>query len=727
MASRLQSRQRLVGLGALSLLVALAASGMGPELASGASAASADPVESTTTLPTSPEDVNPAPLVTINTMAKENSHQGVLIDPHRNLELPACPQNVTSGPNMSCFYADPSPDSWVQLVVLNRETLSFISNTDLQCPEATEKRFEDKFNYLGNPCNKLLSSTIGALNSGDLVVAVNQPGTPNVQPPIGLDAVLGSIGGNSGIGANPAWSDASNGSNPKTQIDPVRGTFSAIGVPGLARDQGISNTSMNFKDSGSGALNAPVTIDNSLLYTPTDTAAALSGTNSNLMPLAKVLFEPASLWPEQAQAEQAQADKAKADTEAAKAEAEEQATQAAERTAALSALGHAAALGADPRAAYYTEGLNFDWDPALYAIRNAQFSALDPPASGFDKTQFKWAKDELEKEIIDVKAVDSYILKLASAYTNAKGALWSTFGEVTTYVNNSVENTNEERVAANVRDVLGAILTIGSAIPGLGVAPSIVSAAYTVAVYFATHGEQSTAQPFDVTAAHLGVQLTSRLDAAETEMELSWRDILVADYQKMRTVALCSPLAPTRACPDPAQGWHLTSFDVQKVKKTLELALERTLYLSLVPAKYHILVNIYNDTAHDSYPFHPEYKVTAAMVRGDPSLFRCVGFGTPFPKGTGTYQRSDSDEVYVLTNDPPGLDAFKSASAVLFARMFSPPNGNGDWSKTVNTGGVGINEADFFNSNYISTKKSVTFVAKFPARGFTCSLHYPGR
>ena len=660
-------------------------------------------------------------------MAKEGPSYGVLIDPHRNLALPGCPQNVRSGPDISCFYADPSPDSWVQIVVLSRDVLSLVSNTDLQCPEATEKRFEDKFNYFGNPCNKLLSSTIGALSSSDLVVAVNQPGTPNVQPPIGIDAVLGNIGGNSGIGASPAWYDASNGSNPKTQIDPVRGTFSAIGVPGLARDQAISNASMNFKDSGSGALNAAVTIDNSLLYTPTDTASALSGTNSNLMPLAKVLFEPASLWPEQAQAEQAQADKAKADTEAAKTKAEELATQAAERTAAVTALGVAASLGADPRAAYYSEALNFDWDPALNDIHNAQFSALDPPASGFDKTEFKWAKGELTQEINDVKAVDSYILKLASAYTNAKGALWSSFGEVTTYVNNSVENANDERVAATVRDVLGAILTIGSAIPGLGVAPSIVSAAYTVAVYFATHGTQSTAQPFDVTAAHLGAQLTSRLDAAETEIELSWRDILVADYQKMRTVALCSPLAPTRACPDPAQGWHLSSFDVQKVKKTLELALERTLYLSLVPAKYHILVDIYNGTPHPNDPFNPKEKVTATMVRGDPSLFRCVGFGTPFPKGTGTYQRSNSDEVYVLTNDPPGFDAFKSASAVLFARMFSPPNGNGKWSDTVNNGGLGINEADFFNSNYISKEKSVTFAAKFGGRSVFCSLHYPGK
>ena len=259
------------------------------------------------------------------------------------------------------------------------------------------------------------------------------------------------------------------------------------------------------------------------------------------------------------------------------------------------------------------------------------------------RREFKWAKGELtQEEINDVKAVDSYILKLASAYTNAKGALWSSFGEVTTYVNNSVENANDERVAATVRDVLGAILTIGSAIPGLGVAPSIVSAAYTVAVYFATHGTQSTAQPFDVTAAHLGAQLTSRLDAAETEIELSWRDILVADYQKMRTVALCSPLAPTRACPDPAQGWHLSSFDVQKkVKKTLELALERALYLSLVPAG-----RVSHSRRHlqrhppPQHPFNPKEKVTATMVRGDPSLFRCVGFGTPFPKGTGTYQRS---------------------------------------------------------------------------------------
>ena len=109
----------------------------------------------------------------------------------------------------------------------------------------------------------------------------------------------------------------------------------------------------------------PSLSSNSLLYTPTDTASALSGTNSNLMPLAKVLFEPASLWPEQAQAEQAQADKAKADTEAAKTKAEELATQAAERTAAVTALGVAASLGADPRAAYYSEALQLRLEPRV--------------------------------------------------------------------------------------------------------------------------------------------------------------------------------------------------------------------------------------------------------------------------------------------------------------------------------------------------------------------------
>jgi hypothetical protein len=242
MASGLRSRQRLVGLGSLSLLVALAASGMGAELASRASAASADPTEPPTTIPTPPVDVNPAPLVTISTMAKEDSSYGVLIDPHRDVELPGCPQNVMSGPDMRCFYADPSADSWVQIVVLSRENLSLVSNTDIKCPIATQKRFEDAFNYFDNPCNKLLSNTIGALSPSDLVVAVNQPGLNSIQPPIGIDAVLGNIGGNSGIGASPAWYDASNGSNPKTRIDPVRGTFSAIGVPGLARDQAISNT-----------------------------------------------------------------------------------------------------------------------------------------------------------------------------------------------------------------------------------------------------------------------------------------------------------------------------------------------------------------------------------------------------------------------------------------------------------------------------------------------------
>jgi hypothetical protein len=121
-----------------------------------------------------------APLVTVHTMTKVGGKWGVLLESFRDIPVKNCPQTIRSAYGDACFYADPltdGPGPWVQVVVLNRRDLSLKENRDIYCRQATDKPREAEFDWDGNPCNAELSNLIARLNSGDLVIVVNQPET----------------------------------------------------------------------------------------------------------------------------------------------------------------------------------------------------------------------------------------------------------------------------------------------------------------------------------------------------------------------------------------------------------------------------------------------------------------------------------------------------------------------------------------------------------------------
>jgi hypothetical protein len=148
-------------------------------------------------------------------MGKEDGKEGVLIHTYRDADggaaLPGCPETISSAFGDSCFYADPSNGtSWVQLLVLSRNDLSLVSDTDLTCTAATGTPQEYDFDSgtTGKGCTAALSGTIAKLDDGDLVIAVNQPGIEadkTQQPPVGVGATLGGVGSNQGIGGPATW------------------------------------------------------------------------------------------------------------------------------------------------------------------------------------------------------------------------------------------------------------------------------------------------------------------------------------------------------------------------------------------------------------------------------------------------------------------------------------------------------------------------------------------
>lgn len=323
-------------------------------------ASTATTVPESTTTTTSPQGltyVTPIapPLITISTMAKVGDHYGILIDTHRTTPIP-CGTNggqpITDNGDFRCFYADPTPDSWLQVLVLNRASLTPVSNQDLACPTATQYPHESDFDTVpghGSTCTKTLSDLIAGVDSNNMVVVSNQPGTATAQPPVGAAAVLGSVGQNHGIGADPVWYNSPDHGLHLPAA--VRGTFSAVGVPGWAPKSGLSNSSSPAGPMGAGALVVDVTVNNQGQYQPTNYMTALATADPHTVPVSKVLFQRASPWPDLAQG----CDSSKPTLQGS--------------MAAISAVGQGANLGTDPRSQYYSQPPGYDWAERIQVIQ----------------------------------------------------------------------------------------------------------------------------------------------------------------------------------------------------------------------------------------------------------------------------------------------------------------------------------------------------------------------
>ena len=76
------------------------------------------------------------------------------------------------------------------------------------------------------------------------------------------------------------------------------------------------------------------------------------------------------------------------------------------------------------------------------------------------------------------------------------------------------------------------------------VATTIAMTVYDAASGFASFGAGSSQASFNTDAASYGQQLAARLDATETEILFRWRNIIVADYGKLKTVSDCASGRP---------------------------------------------------------------------------------------------------------------------------------------------------------------------------------------
>ena len=210
--------------------------------------------------------IDPVPIVTIDTQARDGSSTGV---------------RITKPDGSQVFYPASAAD-WMQVLVLNRSTLDLVSNTSYACPAAAAAPNDQA----GHQCAMDLATTLSPLDATSLVIASSPAlpsGAPGLGQPIGPNGAATALAG-IGVAAWSFW--------PGDQTSQIRqGLFSAIGVPRSPRGTATESVAASpTAASGSSAITGYLLRDNKGLYeyySPAsfsfDTQAGSSGPNQNVM------------------------------------------------------------------------------------------------------------------------------------------------------------------------------------------------------------------------------------------------------------------------------------------------------------------------------------------------------------------------------------------------------------------------------------------------------------
>jgi hypothetical protein len=548
------------------------------------------------------------------------------------------------------------------VLVLNRSDLSPATgvtpyNRVFDCPAATLHPNETDFDQVppgyGGACTQALSNFIGSLSGSDLVIAVSQPGrTSTVQPPVGVGATLGGVGSNHGIGGAAKWyNKPGHGGDVKF----LRGTVSIVGVPGW-KTGAVENESDTPQVADTGHLDASVAIDTSELYAPLEGGSAEIETAS---PITGVLDREGTAWPGDPKEQEA-----------------------------ISAIGTNLGLGDNPQAQFYSMEIKSNtagyWKAEQALVRGLQYKDFPELKEG----DFEWAQRTLAEEMDWVANVDSYTTAMAMPYSAAQANLWAYFDQIQNAVNMDTQNAQGAETTATVFEALTSILEVAG---GFGHALHTVSAAvvgaYHLILAFSNVG-RAEAEPFSTEAANLATELVKRLNGVANEIQIRWRNIIVADYGKLQTVGTCTRVKGK--CPNPkdnSEAWNINSDDEDDMGAVIRTGLLREIYEKLVPAKY---------------PEAMELNITtAANYNKNGGAGGWCPPATPFSPGTGGYLydkdvQSGFVRPIVLVNN----DGDHPVSQKVFDSMFTPIDKSDTKGDKNDKGGLGMNEQAFFEETY---------------------------
>lgn len=256
------------------------------------------------------------------------------------------------------------------------------------------------------------------------------------------------------------------------------------------------------------------------------------------------------------------------------------------REAAIAFVGNHPQVGLtdDPRSQYYTR----PFTPESWQATRAAIASLQPGQLPANVTQddFDWAKQELATEIEWLILAHSYVGALAAPYQQIELRSWADLSAIAEEINDEVKAAPQDTVLMVAGAVFDGARALTEAIPEVGEAFAALNAIYDAALEIAeaTGGEQEDPKAeFRTTVAKAGSDLADRLYDGEATLNLSYANAIAADYEKLRTVALCGQGSGN--CQDP-DDWQITQSDQVEIGKSLRGSLRNTFYSTLLPARY---------------------------------------------------------------------------------------------------------------------------------------------
>ena len=201
-------------------------------------------------------------------------------------------------------------------------------------------------------------------------------------------------------------------------------------------------------------------------------------------------------------------------------------------------------LGADPRAAYWTQPFDqATWEQIASEVKDMPY----PAGQGFTDADFKAAQSELVQEMTWVGHVRAYLKNLSSPFAENVISSWANLTTITDKVIDALKSP-EQKAALLALDIFGGMLSIGGVAGGPVV--ETVAVAYEVALAYLVQDRAGGDQDTITGNAHeLADHLVTLLQNAQAGFQ-SLGNILVGDYAALKTAGTlggCSSTAPD--CP----------------------------------------------------------------------------------------------------------------------------------------------------------------------------------
>jgi hypothetical protein len=261
-------------------------------------------------------------------------------------------------------------------------------------------------------------------------------------------------------------------------------------------------------------------------------------------------------------------------------------TDDAGRTAAIAYVGGRHNIDSQ-RGLFWTQAYSAEfWNNLSAAIGKMTYP--EDRSSEFSADDFEWAKDELQQEIAWLQQVNGYARTLAAPLSREAGKLSEELKKSAADINKLVQVPGESTVAMVATAVFDGLREGVTVIPEVGEIIHVLNVIYDLSMEFAklsTEGNEEVEEPFSVSAAEQGIKLAERLLAAQDAIEVSLVNMIVSDYGKLRTVALCSLY--DRDCPSkPVADWQVKSNYRAQAAEEVSRSSRAAFYSALLPKQY---------------------------------------------------------------------------------------------------------------------------------------------